>query len=155
MSKGRIAFVVGHSHWGKSSTLRALTNGNFHSRRTKIAGTEFYIRRMSNDDQPEGYIEFMKKLDPARYADVIAALCPEFVSPDKATDAILRNLSAKGYSLFFWVIQHQYGKPNTVSQAEIQCLQSFGTVEVFTEKNAEAESRSKSFKRFVSDVVLA
>jgi hypothetical protein len=47
----KIVFVVGHERWGKSKTLRSLTNGNIHRRRIIISGTEFYVRRMSNDDK--------------------------------------------------------------------------------------------------------
>ncbi len=76
MPKGKIAFVVGHANWGKSKTLSALTNGNYRLRRTTIAEDEFFIRRMSNDDQPKGYIKFMLSLDPALRPYLIAALCP-------------------------------------------------------------------------------
>ena len=154
MSKGKIAFVVGHAHWGKSRTLRSLTTGDFHIRRTKISGVEFFIRRMSNDDQPKKYIEFMKSLDPALRPYLIAALCPQFDDPAAATDLILKNLSAKGYQLFFWVIEHQYGTTGVVTPKEIQRLRSFGKVELFT-PTVEAGSRSKNFKQFVSHVVLA
>jgi hypothetical protein len=154
MPKKKIAFVVGHANWGKSSTLRALTNEDFRQRRTTIGGFEFFIRRMSNDDQPAGYIEFMKSLDPALRPYLIAALCPQFDNPAAATNLILTNLRAKGYQLFFWVIEHQYGTNAVVSAKEIQSLRKFGKVEVFS-KSVEAAARSRSFKQYVSNVVLA
>ena len=153
MPKGKIAFVVGHAHWGKSSTLRALTNGDFRVRRTTIAGDEYFIRRMSNDDQSEGYIKFMMSLDPALRPYLIAALCPQFDEPAAATDSILATLRTKGYQLFFWVIEHQYGTSKIVAAEEIKRLRGFGKVEVFSSPSAEAAARSNYFKLFVKNVV--
>lgn len=153
MYKGKIAFIVGHAHWGKSKTLCALTNGNFHLRKTTIGGVEFFIRRMSNDDQPKGYVEFMESLDPALRPYLIAALCPQFDDSSAATDYILMTLLAKGYQLFFWVIEHQYGTSEIVAANEIQRLRSFGTVEVFSTMS-ESTARSNSFKHYVSNIVL-
>ena len=153
MQKGKIAFVVGHRNWGKSQTLRALTDDNYRARRTTIDGVEFFIRRMSNDDYSDSYVEFMSSLDPALRQYLIAALCAQFDDPAVATDAILKNLRAKGYQLFFWVIEHQYGTSEVVTAKEIQRLRTFGKVEVFS-ATAESTTRAKSFKRFVSNVVL-
>jgi hypothetical protein len=154
MRNGKIAFVVGHSNWGKSKTLTALTNGNHHLRKTTIAGDEFFIRRMSNDDQTEGYIKFMMSLDPAIRPYLIAALCPQFDDLTIGTHAILSTLHGNGYGLFFWVIEHQYKTDRVVTAKEITLLRGFGTVEVFTKK-AEASVRSKGFKEFVKNVVCA
>jgi len=153
MYKGKIAFVVGHAHWGKSQTLRALTSGAFRLRRTTIDGIEFFIRRMSNDDQPAGYIEFMKTIDPTFRPHLIAALCPQFDDLAAATSTILTTVRANGYQLFFWVIEHQYGTTEVVSEKEIQQLRGFGKVEVFS-LSAEATARARSFKQFISNVVL-
>jgi len=152
MHKGKIAFVVGHERWGKSQTLSALTNGNFRLRRITIAGVKFFIRRMSNDDQPDGYIKFMKSINPARRPYLIAALCPRFNNHATETNSILSTLRAKGYQLFFWVIEHQYRTSAVVKTKEIKRLRKFGKVNVFSAR-AEAAARSASFKRFVSNVV--
>ncbi len=154
MSKGKIVFVVGHAHWGKSQTLRALTNDDFRVRKIGIGGEEFFIRRMSNDDQPEGYIKFMQSVYPATKPNLIATLCPNFHNPDAATESILSTLRANGYKMFFWVIEHQYGNVGAVTAKEISRLRKFGKVEIFSRK-FEATARAKNFKRFVSSVVLA
>lgn len=153
MHKGKIAFVVGHAHWGKSKTLRALTNDDCRLKKTTIGGVEFFIRRMSNDDRSDSYKKFMTSLDPALRPYLIAALCPQFDNPVAATNSILTNLLAKGYQLFFWVIEHQYGTSEVVAAKEIQRLRSFGKVEVFP-STLESTARSKSFKHFVSNIVL-
>lgn len=154
MPKGKIAFVVGHAHWGKSETLRALTNDDFYVRRMIINHELFFIRRMSNDDQPSGYVKFMESAWPANTPNLIAALCPNFHDTEAATDSILTTLRAKGYELFFWVIEHQYGKPGVVTADEVKRLGKYGKVEVFSNKVAAA-ARAKNFKQFVSNVVLA
>jgi hypothetical protein len=53
MVKGKAFFVVGHKNWGKSETLTALTNGNYHIRNWDIRGESFFVRRMSDDDRPK------------------------------------------------------------------------------------------------------
>lgn len=152
MLKPRIFFVVGHEEWGKSETLRALTDGNCHKKRITISGTVFFVRHMSNDDQPESYINLMKSIDPLNKPFIIAALCPDFERKNAKTESILSILRSKGYELFFWVIEYKFGKSEIVSPKEIQCLRKIGKVEVFSNKD-EAAVRSKSFKQFILDNV--
>jgi len=153
MSKSRIVFVVGHSHWGKSQTLRELTAGNHRVRRTAIDRSEFFIRRMSNDDRLREYLRRMGSLDPASWPYVIAALCPRFDGANSIED-LLDELRTRGYRLFFWVIEQQYGKPeNSVSSGEMQELRRFGRVEVLVGQH-EAASRAKKLKAFIRAEVL-
>jgi hypothetical protein len=161
MQQKRVAFVVGHSHWGKSRTLRALTDGNPHQRRITINGVEFYVRHMSNDDDPQGYVHFMNGLDPNATRNLIAPLCPKFRrlknfnNPLKVADPMLQGLQGKGYQLFFWVIKHKWGNPALlVAQDEISELQGHGSVQVFTQADAEDSLRATQFRAFVTDVVL-
>lgn len=154
MSKPKIAFVVGHSNWGKSLTLKALTNGDRYQRRVTIKDVEFLIRRMSNDDLPESFINFMGSVDPASVPAIIAALCPNFEDAQAATESVLVGLRAKGYKLFFWVMEQQYGTGKVMPAADIKRLGKYGTVKVFS-KNAEAQARARAFRTFVSDEVIA
>jgi hypothetical protein len=104
---------------------------------------------MSNDDQPEGFIKRMKAMDPADWPYILAALCPDFTDPTKATAVVLQALRDKGYKLFFWVQSQQYGTNETILKADISRLRSFGKVEVFSGA-AEANLRAKKFKIFIS-----
>ena len=83
---------MGHANWGKSKTLKALTKESVRVKKTTISNVEFFIRRMSNDDQPEGYVEFMKSLNPSTRPYVIAALCPQFEEPAAQTISILEEI---------------------------------------------------------------
>lgn len=153
MPTGKIAFVVGHAHWGKSLTLRALTNDEYHVKKVRIDNVEFFIRRMSNDDRLAGYVDFMKSVSPANKPFLIAALCPNFHDAEASTESILTSLGDKGYQLYFWVIEHQFGTVEVVTTQEIQHLRTFGTVEVYSARS-DAVIRSESFSKFVSSTVL-
>ncbi|MDO9358387.1 MAG: hypothetical protein Q7T70_05285 [Polaromonas sp.] len=154
MPKPKVIFVVGHSNWGKSETLRALTGGNWRVRRTKIADVEYFIRRMSNDDQPKSFIKRMTTIHPDIWPNIIAALCPDFDDSSKKTSAVLQALRDKGYRLFFWVLHEQYGTGELISPAEISSLRAFGKVELFSEV-AEAGVRGKKLKAFIASTCEA
>ena len=151
MSKPKVIFIVGHSNWGKSQTLRALTGDSHRVRRMEIEDTEYFIRRMSNDDQPEGFIKRMKAMHPDSWPQILAALCPDFDDPEKDTAVVLKSLRDKGYKLFFWVLAKQYGTDRHIDKAEISRLRSFGKVEVF-DGEAEANVRAKKFKAYVAAI---
>ena len=140
--KAQAFFVVGHSNWGKSQTLRALA-GPHQVRRWSVKGRDFFVRRMSNDDLSDKWMKFIKQLDPARRSHVIAALCPK-------TDALdlLGTLKDK-YNLFFWVLRHSYEGYGAISAQEEDALRALGTVVVFDQKHAPAEQRAKALKEFV------
>jgi len=161
MQQKRVSFVVGHEHWGKSRTLRALTNGDSYQRKITIGGVEFYVRRTSNDDFPERYVEFMNSRDPNTMPNLIASLCPKFEKLNnydntlKIADAVLRALRGKGYQLFFWVIEHRWGNPaSVVTENEISELYRYGPVQVFSEIDAKDSVRAAELRTFVADVVL-
>ena len=94
MPKGKAFIVVGHRHWGKSSTLKALTNGNVHDDSIEIDGRSFFIRRMSNDDDSEGLVEFAKGLKP-KIDLLLMTLCPAFDKPERMTNEVLELLHAQ------------------------------------------------------------
>jgi hypothetical protein len=151
LSKPKVIFIVGHSNWGKSQTLRKLTAGSHRVRRKKIAGIEYFIRRMSNDDQPEGFIKRMAAMDPVNWPYILAALCPDFTDASKATAKVLQGLKDKGYRLFFWVQVQQYGTSETIQRIDISRLRSFGQVKVFSSA-AEADIRAKELKAYITTI---
>jgi hypothetical protein len=158
MAEKLAVFVVGHEHWGKSFTLRALEGICDHRGRcVTIREVEFLVRKMSNDDQPKGYITFM---DSISRPHVIAALCPKFKklrnynNPSKVVDGVLRGLRERGYRLLFWVIEHKWGAPSeVVSREEMSELRNYGTVEVFGGVGVHGEERAREFRRFVASII--
>ena len=152
--KSSIVFVVGHENWGKSKTLRSLTNEDWRKRHVKISGHEFFIRRMSNDDQPKGYFDFMKSLSPEEKELLIAALCPNFERESAQTEEILNILKNKGYKLYFWVIECQFGTNEKIKPEEISKLRSFGEVFVLATKES-SDARAKKLKMYIEEKVIA
>jgi hypothetical protein len=66
-NKGMAYLLVGrHHNWGKSQTLKALTGGSTHKHWIDIISKKdgktypFFIRRMSNTDKPESFMDFIK-----------------------------------------------------------------------------------------------
>lgn len=149
MSRRKIFFVVGHRHWGKSTTIRSLTRGRI-VRHVLINSNEFFIRRTSNDDvlvgrPPTAYYEFLKHLHPERKPLVIAALCPNMF--DKRLLNHLRHLRGS-YRLFFFVLQRRWDGKKEISAEEIGGLRKLGRIFRF-KKQTEAKQRANSLRSFI------
>lgn len=155
MSKGKAFLVVGHKDWGKSSTLRALTDGSRYPRTWIIKSIMFFIRRMSNDDFPASLIELAKRLDPEVTPNVIATLCPTF-NDKKALPALLEtlNILKRKYKLFFFVLRHKCSNPDlTIPDDETDKLERYGTVDVFQPERAKSEAIARAFQTFIEEHV--
>jgi len=153
MSDGRVVFVVGHAKWGKSRTLRALTDRNVHQRRIQIGGAEFFIRRMSNDDRPSEFYDFIRDIRPSQRPDLIVAFCPEFQKAE--TRRCLEQLQQKRYRLFFWILRERYGNGSFVTPDEIASLGEYGPVAVFESGHTEDHIRARALRSFIENTVLA
>jgi hypothetical protein len=141
-----VFLVVGHSNWGKSETLKKLTSNNRRLKYFMIDGKWYFIKRMSNDDDETGLIEFIDKKAKSIKHDLIIAFCPEFEKPRKSK-TILDKLS-KRYNLNCFVIRYSYYGNSKVSDAEIRVLKDYGRVIVF-ESKSEAHVRAKALEGFI------
>jgi hypothetical protein len=149
MEKGKAFAVVGHKHWGKSTTLLLLTDGRKLQHFT-IKGREFCIKRMSNDDVPASFFLWLKKLKVEDCPGVIIALCPTFL--DKRLNArlvaALTTLRTR-YDLFFFVLRQRYKPPaDHIKAKEIEGLEKLGKVKLFNSR-AEGKNRAAAFKKFI------
>ena len=150
MPKGRAFLVVGHKNWGKSTTLKALTGGSRFERTWIIGKTQFFIRRMSNDDIPKALADFVNRLDPDVRPRVIATLCPTF--NDKRRSLLLDILGTlkRKYELFFFALRHKCKNPkNTIPDDEIDKLERYGTVKVFSPEGAKPQVIARAFEKFI------
>ena len=154
MNKPKVAFVVGHSHWGKSETLAALTDGDRHQSTVMIAGERFFVRRTSNDDIPESYLKFISKVDPSLRPAIIAALCPDFDDARKDTKWVLETLKARGYRMYFWILGSEYKTGKTMPATDVARLQDFGHISVFSGV-AEASVRALAFRKYIAEIGAA
>jgi hypothetical protein len=150
MAKRRAVFVVGHAHWGKSRTLRALTDG-LH-RYVSIGTVKFFIRRMSNDDRPDEFYDFVDAIDASERPDLILAFCPTI--QEQQTRTCLETLRKKGYRLYFWVLRNQYGSKAVIGPNEITTLARYGQVYVSGQGHAVDTTRAKALRLFIRNAVL-
>ena len=158
MEKGKAFFVVGHRNWGKSKTLQALTKGS-RKRRIEIKTKQFFIRSMSNEDVPDSFNKFLKKLDPNRKPYLIVALCPKFdqrsTNTNKpSTEEMLQQLRRKNYKLFFFILVHQwhengYGR---ISENDIKRLEKFGEVKLYSSNDKRDNAnvtKAKELRKYI------
>jgi hypothetical protein len=147
IKKMRKVFVlVGHSNWGKSMTLRALTSGNRYITIKPIGGHHFFIRRMSNDDNAESLLDFtINKLGNKDY--LIMTLCPTKLKK-RFTLSILRNLRRSHNEIYFFVLKYKHNGLEQILDTEINMLSPFGTLEIYTTV-APAPTRAAAFRKFV------
>lgn len=152
MAQGKAFAVVGHKNWGKSKTLKALTDGDVYQRKCTIKAKKFLVRRMSNDDRPQSFYDLLNDLRPDQWQYVILALCPTLT--DKRKRALLVPILQsfrKRYRLFFFVLRTDYYKhTRRITDDEIDLLTRFGTVKVFLDPKANPTTRARAFKRFVA-----
>ena len=148
----KVIFYVGRAVWGKSCALYYFAGESSHRRWIELDGKRIFVRHMSNDDVPQSYIEFMKKVDPKWTPIIVAALCADFEHDWAKTDEILDGLKKKGYELFFWVMIHKWGAAETITPDEIAQLKKYGEVEEYT-KIHEAKERANSFRPYVRQII--
>lgn len=148
----RAILVVGHKHWGKSKTLKALTNDK-HS--VVIDGQTFFVRRMSNDDKPEEYREFIESLNGEPL--IILAFCPTF-APGGDAPKVVEILLRKGYELSFFVLEERY-RPlvrsrNEIDQSEFDAMEKIAPSRVHRLKGKMSkEDRAKELEAFIRSVL--
>lgn len=144
------AFIlVGHSNWGKSRTLKCLTQNNIYRRNIQIGGIEFFIRRMSNADNSESLLRFVKNTEEP---NIIMTLSPNFLGNTKTIDILKELKDSKNYQLFFFVLKYKYDQSQKISQEEIEELKNYSDsnfIEIFNDKNSPDYLRAHEFRRFI------
>ena len=146
------AFIyVGHSNWGKSFALRHITDDNSYKKWAQINGIWFWVRKMSNDDQPIGLLKAVQAIPGEAVDHYIFAYCPTH-EIDAVALQILGELQ-RSCKLFFFVQKSKYGSPNqTIAADEISRLKRIGQVEILT-GNAESNVRASRFLRFIRQFI--
>ncbi|MEI9918162.1 MAG: hypothetical protein WDO14_05095 [Bacteroidota bacterium] len=143
----RKAFIlIGHSNWGKSKTLKSLI-GSVRVTHWTIKGVDFFVRRISNDDDEESLINFVDKRTVNK-GNIIITFCPSF-DKGKQVEAILKKLK-KDFSLHFFVLKHKYRSDEIIPDTEVAVLKKYGSVYVYP-KDTEAAERARAFKAFIAD----
>lgn len=146
MAKGKAFILVGHSHWGKSLTLRQLTKGTKKGW-WEIKDNYVFIKRMSNDDIPESVINFVDNLDSEYKNVIIMTLCPNFEEENHKTKYIINKVE-KNYKMYFFVLKQSYNDDRTVTDDEIEELRKHGNVEIL-QKREKDKQRAIAFNNFI------
>lgn len=140
--------VVGHSNWGKSWTLRKLTNDNVRQTRISINEQGFFIRRISNDDNPDSLLKFAQKGIHNKGNNVILTFCPNFEK--KESKEILELLNPH-FELHFFVIKYQQHpkKDGVVSDTEIKELRKYSDKSEIYSKKDLPKNIADDFQKFI------
>jgi hypothetical protein len=152
--KKKAFILVGHSHWGKSLTLKALTKGDVrtrHLRIPKINRSMFaYVRRISNDDNEQALLQFSRGLASRIRQDyLILTFCPK-INPSRNSTTIL-NALMDTYDLYFYVLWEDYSRERKITNAERAFLQGFASRISILRGHYEAAKRAEGFAEFVRD----
>lgn len=146
------AFIyVGHSNWGKSFALRHVTDDNSYKKWAQINGIWFWVRKMSNDDQPQGLLKAVRAIAGEACDHYIFAYCPTH-----ETDAVaiqILNALRSSCKLFFFIQESKYNDASKfITPDEIALLRRIGQVEILT-GNSESRARANRFLRFIRQFI--
>ncbi len=141
----KIFLYVGHSNFGKSETLKCLTDNISRKKRAEFFGERFIVRKMSNNDNVLSYISFVTSLEiTVKDSYIISAF-----SPDREKESIyfLKKMSDFAHVHIF---VQQYGfNGGEITKEELQDLRSYDeNLEVMTEILA-APVRAQRFLSFI------
>lgn len=142
------AFIyVGHANWGKSFALKQITNNNSRKKTVQINNKWFWVRKMSNDDDPAGLLSFSKTIPSKWYENFILAYCPNH-DHDQGAMGILNTLQ-ESCELYFFIQEIKYSDPSKlIPITEIAYLQEIGTVHVLSGHNTDTV-RADQFRSFI------
>lgn len=143
--------LVGHSHWGKSETLWALTEGDLRRHMPIPAISRHlvaYVRRISNDDNEDALIRFSGDLALRIRRDyLVLTFCPK-LSALRNCRTILRNLQSE-YDLFFFVLREDYSQRRHITEQEIDFLRDYATDLSILNGHHEREVRARRFVAYI------
>jgi hypothetical protein len=145
----KVFIVVGHSNWGKSKTIKNLIHPKLHGF-FNIKKYKIFSRNMSNDDESEKLLNFIKKLDTTKKSLLVMTLCPNFENENRNTKKILEILQNKKYEIYFFILKNKYLNPiNKITEKEIDKLKKYSSNFEILNKNYESNIRANKLKKFI------
>ena len=153
--KKKVFIYVGHSNWGKSMALKLLTGGSSRKKIASISNHKVRVRKMSNDDNGKGLLEWVKDIPRIQYDQFIIAFCPK-CPPIDGKPTTEQNISLdilielqKTNKLFFFVQKEKFNDSNQqISQDEINWMLNFGIVKILSGQNPNT-IRAIEFENFI------
>ena len=154
--KKKVYIYVGHSNWGKSMALKVLTGGSSHKKVATISGKTIRVRKMSNDDDGKGLLEWVQDIPRINYERFIIAFCPKFqpisgeATEEQNTALDILTELQKTNDLFFFVQKEKFNDSSQqISQDEINWISAYGTVQILTGHNQNS-IRAADFEKFIA-----
>jgi hypothetical protein len=152
----KVFIYVGHSNWGKSRALRVLTGNSSRQKTVHIGGYNVRVRKMSNDDDGQGLLNWVRTFPTQAYQRFVIAFCPK-VPPASGEATAEQNIALdilielqKTNQLYFFVQEEMFNSPtNRITQQEINWMQAFGTVTVLNGQNPDTV-RASEFLKFIT-----
>jgi hypothetical protein len=146
--------VVGHARWGKSQTLAEFTNHDRRSRHMQFFGRDFFVRRISNDDNESALIRFVENSiqdgGPVWGNYLLMTFCPTFEKKRKPQAIHILETLCDVYQLYFFVLQESYDRERIITDLEIEALRRYGFVDILSGHH-EAAIRARSLRRFIRE----
>lgn len=151
----KVFIYVGHSNWGKSRALRVLTSNSSRVKTVQISSYNVRVRKMSNDDDGQGLLDWVRTFPRQNYDRFVIAFCPK-VPPIDGEATHEQNIALdilielqRTNELYFFVQHEMYNSPtNQITQQEITWLQNFGTVQILNGQN-EDTVRASEFLKYI------
>lgn len=152
----KVFIYVGHSNWGKSMALKVLTGGSSRQKIANISGHIVRVRKMSNDDDGQGLLDWVRDIPRINYQRFIIAFCPKFppltgeatIEQNRGLDILIEL--QKTNELFFFIQEEKFNdSTNKVSQDEINWISNYGIVQVLSGQNPSSV-RATEFERFIN-----
>jgi len=143
------AFIyVGHSDWGKSFALKKLTNNSSKVKSCNINGQHIFVRKMSNDDDSDKLLKFVKGIVRKWQQNFIIAYCPKQDVNSQAKE-ILDELY-KSCELYFFIQEEKYNDPQRkITPKELKYLDQIGKQLFILRGQNQDLGRAKSFEQFI------
>ena len=158
--KKKVFIYVGHSNWGKSMALKMLTDGSSRKKIANISNHIVRVRKMSNDDDKQGLLDWVTKIPLMHYDRFIIAFCPKYPHVNEESTAeqnisldILLELQMTN-ELYFFVQKEKFNDPTQqISQYEINWISNFGIVKILSGQNVNT-IRATEFENFIKANIL-
>ena len=150
----KVFIYVGHSNWGKSMTLKLLTDGSSHKKVAAISSKLIRVSKMSNDEDGKGLLNWVKKFPQLKYQNFIIAYCPKHPITEPPTEEQLNGLDIllelkKTNSLFFFLQNENYNDPTEkLTQDDIDWFSLFGSVQALL-GHVESTTRADKFISYI------
>ncbi|MFC0261391.1 hypothetical protein [Fontibacter flavus] len=151
----KVFIYVGHSNWGKSRALRVLTGNSSRQKTVQISQYNVRVRKMSNDDDGQGLLNWVRTFPRQNYQRFVIAFCPkvppitgEATIEQKIALDILIELQTTN-KLFFFVQHEKFNYPHDqITQQEINWLKTFGSVKILYGQSPDT-IRAKDFLQYI------